>query len=275
MPELPEVETIRTTLSKKIIGLTIVGVTVKRPEIIPGFSPEEFSDKITGSEIIKLGRRGKYLLLYLTDAQVLVVHLRMTGQLVYAEPETELAKHTHAVFFLSNGQELRFTDMRRFGRLILTTLAGLSLVSGLKDLGLEPLDQEFTPNYLQRKLLNRRTRIKSLLLDQAFIAGLGNIYVDEALHRAGLNPKRPASTLSPEEITLLYHSIKAVIQEGIQNRGTTFKDYVDGEGRKGSFQELLRVYNRAGSPCPNCGTAIAKSKVSSRSSYFCPACQPE
>ncbi len=275
MPELPEVETIKRTLDKKITGLTIIGVEILMPKIIRDPSPEEFSTKITGSKITRLGRRGKYLLLYLTSDNVLVIHLRMTGRLVYTEPSEPLAKHTHVVLSLSDGSELRFNDMRQFGRLQIAPKQALNQVKGLKDLGPEPLGREFTRTFLRRELKRKRVRIKSLLLDQTFIAGLGNIYADEALYRAHLNPQRIANSLSPREIAKLYHAIMEVLQEGIDNRGTSFRDYVDGDGRKGNYQELLQVYNREGCACNHCGTAITRIKINGRSSYFCPACQRE
>jgi len=275
MPELPEVETIKRTLDNNITGLTITGVTITMPKIIREPSPEEFSTRITGSEITRLGRRGKYLLVHLTGDQVLIIHLRMTGRLVYSGPGEPPAKHTHVVFSLSDGHELHFNDMRQFGRLELAEQQALNQVKGLKDLGPEPLQREFTRSFLRRELKRKRVRIKSLLLDQTFIAGLGNIYADEALHRAHLNPKRVANSLSPREVANLYHAINEVLKEGIENRGTSFRDYVDGDGRKGNYQELLRVYNREGNPCPHCGTAITRIKVNGRSSYFCPACQRE
>lgn len=275
MPELPEVETIKKTLEKKITGLTITGVEITMPKIIRDPSPEEFTVKITGSKITKLSRRGKYLLFYLTGDNVLLIHLRMTGRLVYTEPGEPVAKHTHVIFSLSDSQELRFNDIRQFGRLQLAPQQTLNQVKGLKDLGPEPLDREFTRTFLRRELKRKRVRIKTLLLDQTFIAGLGNIYADEALHRAHLNPKRIASSLSPREVAKLYHAIIEVLKEGIENRGTSFRDYVDGDGRKGNYQELLRVYNHEGSPCPHCGTIINRVKINGRSSYFCPACQRE
>jgi len=275
MPELPEVETVKRTLDKKITGLTITGVDISMPKIIREPTPEEFSTQITGCRITRLGRRGKYLLLYLTGDNILIIHLRMTGRLVYTEQCEPPAKHTHVVFSLSDGNQLRFIDMRQFGRLQLAPVQALNQVKGLKDLGPEPLERQFSRDYLRRELKRKRVRIKSLLLDQTFIAGLGNIYADEALHRARLNPKCIANSLSPREVANLYHSIIEVLQEGIENRGTTFRDYVDGDGRKGNYQELLRVYNREGCPCPQCGTAIVRIKVGGRSSYFCPTCQRE
>lgn len=275
MPELPEVETVKRTLEKKITGLTITGVEINMPKVIREPDAEEFSKIVTGGKISRLGRRGKYLLIYLSGDKVLIIHLRMTGRLVYTDPNEPLPRHTHVVFRLNNGYELRFIDMRQFGRIQLSSIRNLNQVKGYKDLGPEPLGQDFSRDFLRKEFKRKRVRIKSLLLDQTFIAGLGNIYADEALHRARINPKRMACTLSPREIANLYRSIVEVIKEGIENRGTSFRDYVDGDGRAGDYQTLLRAYNREGEKCLNCGTPIARLKVGGRSSYFCPSCQKE
>lgn len=270
MPELPEVETVKRSLEKKLIGLTITGVNIYLPKIIRLQDSTEFKNQVKGKRITALSRRGKYLLIHLNEGLTLVVHLRMTGQLVYKEPSPPV-KHTHVVFKLDNERELHFIDQRQFGRIILTS--ELDEVPGLKDLGVEPLGKEFQRNFFRRELRRRRVKIKSLLLDQTFIAGLGNIYVDEALHRARINPQRTAASLSPREVTNLYHAIRDILREGIKNRGTTFRDYVDGDGRAGKYQKLLRVYNREGKPCYNCKTKISRIKLGGRSSYFCPQCQ--
>lgn len=273
MPELPEVETVKNTLEKNLTGLTITGVDIKMPKIIREPGLDEFTAGVTGKKITRMGRRGKYLLIYLAGGSVLVIHLRMTGRLVYARPEDPPPRHTHVVFHLSNGCELRFADMRQFGRILLAQARQLNRIKGIKDLGPEPLGRQFTRDFLRREIKLKRVRLKSLLLDQTFIAGLGNIYADEALHRSRLHPERVARTLSPREIANLYRSIIEVLQESIANRGTSMRDYVDGDGREGNYQALLRVYNREGQRCQYCGTAIARIKVGGRSSYFCPACQ--
>ena len=275
MPELPEVETVKNTLEKNLAGLTITGVNIEMPKIIREPDLAEFIAGVTGKKITRLGRRGKYLLVYLSGGGVLVVHLRMTGRLVYARPEDPPPRHTHVVFHLSDGNELRFADMRQFGRILLAQTRQLEQVKGLKDLGPEPLGHDFSREFLRRELKRKRVRLKSLLLDQTFIAGIGNIYADEALHRSRIHPERIARTLSTREIASLYRSIIEVLQEGIANRGTSMRDYVDGDGREGNYQELLRVYNREGQPCRYCGTAIARIKVGGRSSYFCTACQKD
>ncbi len=272
MPELPEVETIKRSLEKKLLGTVITEVKIYLPKVIRLQTQNAFIQQIAGKKIIGLGRRGKYLLIHLSENLTLVIHLRMTGRLVYTPPCTP-EKHTHAVFVLDSGFELHFNDTRQFGKIILSPSNELDAVPGLKDLGIEPLDENFDKNVFRRDLRRRRAKIKSLLLDQTFIAGLGNIYVDEALHRARINPQRIAASLKPREVTNLYHAIRKVLREGIKNRGTTFRDYVDGDGRMGNYQGLLRVYSREGQPCLNCETEIKRMKLSGRSSYFCPRCQ--
>lgn len=272
MPELPEVETIKRSLENKLVGREITGVNVYLPKIIRLEDPQKFKRQILGKKITGLSRRGKYLLVRLTGGLTLVIHLRMTGRLLYMSPSCPV-KHTHVIFKFENGKELHFIDVRQFGRIILTPSDNLHMVPGLKDLGVEPLSDNFTSNFLRRELRKHRTKIKSLLLDQTFIAGLGNIYADEALHRARINPARTASSLNPREVTNLYHAIRDVLREGIENRGTTFRDYVDGDGRAGNYGELLRVYGREGQPCLECKTIISKVKLGGRSTYFCPRCQ--
>lgn len=273
MPELPEVETVRRTLEKNIVGLTISGVELKLPKIIRSPAPEEFTEQVTGKKITAVKRRGKYLLLFLDRETVLVIHLRMTGQMVYARAETARPKHTHLIFALSDGNQLRYTDIRQFGTIILTPQQDLDKVKGLSNLGPEPLEPGFTKGYLRRELKRRRARIKSLLLEQTFVAGLGNIYADEALYKARLHPERLASSLSPREVANLYQAIVDVLQAGIENRGTSMRDYVDGDGRTGNFQKLLQVYSRQGECCRHCGCTIERIKVGGRSSYHCPECQ--
>ncbi|WP_003543979.1 bifunctional DNA-formamidopyrimidine glycosylase/DNA-(apurinic or apyrimidinic site) lyase [Desulfotomaculum nigrificans] len=274
MPELPEVETVVRSLEKHLAGLTITAVDVFMPKVIRSPKPEVFAERIVGKQLQKkLGRRGKYLLLHLSDGLTLVVHLRMTGRLVYCDAETPVEKHTHVIFHLDNGKQLRFTDQRQFGRMQLVPTSEVNELSGIKDLGPEPLDESFTRDFLKKEIRRRRTRIKPLLLDQCFIAGLGNIYADEALFRARVHPERIASDLSPREIARLHKAIVEVIAGGIKHRGTTFRDYVDGEGRAGSYQQHLKVYNRENLPCPHCGKPIARIKVAGRSSYYCPCCQ--
>lgn len=273
MPELPEVETVMRTLQPRLTGLKIIDAQILLPKIIRTPDTDEFKEKVTGKKILKINRRGKYLLFILNDGLNLLFHLRMTGSLVYCQQDEPLSKYTHLVLVLDNSCHLRFADMRQFGRIWLVPASSMNNLSGFKDLGVEPLGAVFTISYLKKELKRRHARIKPLLLDQTFIAGLGNIYTDEALHRAKINPERLATTLNPRETTRLYHAIRDVLQEGIENRGTTVRDFIDGNGRPGSYQELLRVYNREGKPCRFCSQNILRKKIGGRSSYYCPACQ--
>ena len=275
MPELPEVETLARSLRSKLIGLGFTGVEVTMEKIIK--EPESstgFAQLLVGKRILEIERRGKYLLCALSDDYVLLFHLRMTGSLVYGQGDLTMPKHTHVIFCLDNGSRLRYTDTRQFGRIWLLPTERLATLAGFKDLGVEPLSSAFTAQCLAEKLSGQRGRIKPLLLNQACIAGLGNIYVDEALYRAGINPEVSASTLSAQQISLLRESIQRVLSEGIANRGTTVRDYLDGDGIPGTYQNLLRVYGKEGQPCPTCSAPIVRKKVGGRSSFFCPHCQP-
>ncbi|MCL6612063.1 MAG: bifunctional DNA-formamidopyrimidine glycosylase/DNA-(apurinic or apyrimidinic site) lyase [Peptococcaceae bacterium] len=273
MPELPEVETVKRSLENKIAGLIVNEVLLIRPKVVRFPGPQAFMEGLAGKKVKKIDRRGKYLLIHLSGSMILAVHLRMTGRLIYLPPGTQPSRHTHAVFRLSNGFEVHFSDMRQFGRLALLEADRLDDWPGLKNLGIEPLDKSFTRDFLKKELKRRRTRIKSLLLDQTFIAGIGNIYADEALHRARINPERTASGLTPREVARLYRAIREVLAEGIANRGTTFRDYVDGLGQSGTNQVSLRVYGREGRPCPDCGQPVRRARLGGRSAYYCPGCQ--
>lgn len=273
MPELPEVETVKRTLQAKLTGLMFTGGQVLLPKVVREPKHGEFIETIKNKKILKVGRRGKYLLLGLSGGYTLAVHLRMTGRLVYCAGDAPPIKYTHVVLHLDNGCRLVFADMRQFGGMWLAPTPALDNLSGYKDLGLEPLDRCFTRDSFKKQLRHRHTRIKSLLLDQKFIAGLGNIYTDEALHRAGINPERPAATLTAREAAKLHRAIKDVLAEGIDHRGATFRDFLDGDGRAGGYQEHLRVYSREGEPCRQCGQTIIRKKIGGRGSYYCPSCQ--
>ncbi|RJQ27319.1 MAG: bifunctional DNA-formamidopyrimidine glycosylase/DNA-(apurinic or apyrimidinic site) lyase [Peptococcaceae bacterium] len=273
MPELPEVETVKQTLQAKLVGLSFKGIRIFIPKVVQTPAAEQVEKMIAGAKILKIGRRGKHLLIHLDKELALVIHLRMTGKLLYCPAGEPLAKYTHVIFYLDNGDELRFADMRKFGRLWVVPRSALGELPVLKKLGMEPLEDSFTSEFLQKELPRRNTRIKPLLLDQGLIAGLGNIYTDEALHRAGLHPERPAKTITSREADRLHRAIRTVLQEGIKHKGTTISNFVDGNGRAGNYQELLKVYKRAGQPCCRCGKRIERKKVGGRSSYYCPCCQ--
>lgn len=273
MPELPEVETVKRSLAGQLTGERITGVTIYYPGNIKRPEPELFKRTLTGKEFLGIDRRGKFLLLALSGGYVLVVHLRMTGQLFMTGAGEPLDKHTHIVFSLSGERELRYADQRKFGILELVRQGEVNQLKGLKELGLEPLSSDFTLERLVAVLRNKKRPIKNLLLDQTVVAGIGNIYADEILFEAGIHPEKPAGDLTEEEIAALWQAVPRMLELGIQHRGTSIRNYVDGEGQKGSFQNLLRVYGRPGEPCCRCGAAIVRIKVAGRGTYFCPRCQ--
>lgn len=274
MPELPEVETIRRDLQKLLPGRVIKDVKLYFQGFVKYPSPGEFIARLRGKKILKTGRRGKYLFLYLSGGFRLVVHLRMTGRLLYYPETTPPTSHTRGVFLFSGGDELHFHDVRKFGTMWLVKRETLSRVGGLQGLGPEPLEAEFTPAFLHGRCQKTGRPLKSLLLSQEAAAGIGNIYADEALFKAGLSPDRRADSLNLEEAKKLWAAVRQVLQEGILARGTSRRDYLDAGGRAGSYQECLRVYGRKGQECPHCRCVIERITIAGRSSHFCPACQP-
>ncbi|HWJ02480.1 MAG TPA: bifunctional DNA-formamidopyrimidine glycosylase/DNA-(apurinic or apyrimidinic site) lyase [Verrucomicrobiae bacterium] len=273
MPELPEVETVRQSLEKKVNGLRIEKANVITPSVARGGELGDFAEVVTGKKFLRFDRRGKYLIAHLEEGLSLVVHLRMTGRWVYCGSELEIPKHTHVIFTLSDGNELRFTDTRRFGGMEVVPTASLSAYPSLVKLGVEPLESDFTPEYLGEAIKGKKVKIKSLILDQTRLAGLGNIYADEALFLAGIHPERLAGSLNGEEIIKLHGAIREVLKAGIANKGTTFRDYVDAEGQQGTNQLSLKVYGRSGQHCLNCGVPLGRIQVGGRTSVFCPNCQ--
>jgi formamidopyrimidine-DNA glycosylase len=277
MPELPEVETIVQGLREPLVGRQFTGLRVgwenliarPRPELAEGPPVEEFKQGLISQRILGLKRRGKYLIFALSGGGSLIVHLRMTGRLLIKSSTDELDKHDHLIFELDDGRELRFNNVRKLGRVYLVD--DEDEVVG--KLGPEPLDDDFAPADFAALLSARRGKIKPLLLNQRFMAGVGNIYADEALFAARIHPERRADTLTAEEIECLYHAIRQVLHQGIENSGTTLSAYRDAEGREGRNQEYLRVSRRTGQPCPRCGTAIERTVVGGRGTYFCPRCQ--
>ncbi|MEW6524561.1 MAG: bifunctional DNA-formamidopyrimidine glycosylase/DNA-(apurinic or apyrimidinic site) lyase [Bacillota bacterium] len=270
MPELPEVETVRRTLAPLLTGARIEKVTVQFEPYLRDCSALELVADATGQGFRRLVRHGKYLYLVLDDFE-LEVHLGMTGKLTVSTPKTACPPHTHVTMELDSGRELRFTDARRFGFLALRPAGAAQ--ERARTLGPEPLTPGFTREALQAALERRKAPVKALLLDQKLVAGLGNIYADEALFRSGIHPARPACYLSGDDLDALYSSTNQVIREAVAARGTSFSDYVDGTGLPGDFSACLRVYGREGLPCPRCGHPLGRLKVAGRSSYHCPACQ--
>src|SRR5579859_3956972 len=273
MPELPEVETIVNDLRPHLVGRTIVSCDVLFPTMVRHPEPELFIDSVAGMRIESVGRRGKFIFIGLEGKLLLVVHLGMTGQLRLVGPATPLQNHTHVVFRLDDGHDLRYTDPRRFGRLLLGTEEDLLLSKKMPKLGPEPIDPEFLAEELYRRLHKRRAALKAVLLDQAAIAGVGNIYADESLHRAGLRPDRVAGTVSKKKAQLLHESLRESLRTAIENRGSSVDTYRDAWGEIGGQQEKLLVYGRAGEPCFNCGRPLSMIRIAGRSTVFCRHCQ--
>ncbi len=273
MPELPEVETIVADLRPHLAGRTIISCDLLFPTIVRHPEPEVFIDSVAGMRITTLRRRGKYILIDLENDLVLVVHLGMTGQLRLVKPDAPLLSHTHAVFALDNGLQLRYRDPRRFGRLLLGTEVSLLAAKKMPRLGPEPIDPAFAAEELYRRLRKRRTAIKAFLLDQASVAGVGNIYADESLHRARLRPDRLAGSLSRKSAQRLHESLRDSLLVAIANRGSSVDTYRDAWGEIGGQQEKLLVYGRAGEPCFTCGRPLALIRIAGRSTVFCRRCQ--
>ncbi len=270
MPELPEVETIASGL-REIVGRQIVGVEVRWPRaVVPGLPL--FETGLLGRTVLGVQRRGKWVDLPLEGEVHLLIHLRMSGRLLLESAEAAEDPHTRVVVRLDDGRQLRFSDPRKFGRMVLT--ANPDQVLG--DLGPEPLGEAFTVRKLREMLARRKARLKPLLLDQRFLAGLGNIYADEVLWRARLHPLRRADTLTEEETDRLYSAIRSVLKEAIARRGSTLDDrrYVGADGQPGNFAPSLAVYRRAGQPCPRCGETVERIVVGGRGTHLCPRCQP-
>jgi formamidopyrimidine-DNA glycosylase len=278
--ELPEVEVMRRDLEKDVVGRRIKASEVKSSKnamrvIRRHAKRKEFTARLDGRKIAKLERRGKYLLLYLDSGDVLVTHFGMSGQFQRGNGRVALAPHTHVVLTFQQGGDLRFIDPRTFGEMFVTTGDELGKVKELQHLAIDPLDQVFTWPTFQYLLAERAMKMKPLLMDQKFIAGLGNIYSDEVLFAAGLRFDRMSDTLSSQEVRRLYRAIQETLQEAIKARGTTLDDeaYVDLFGKPGEFQSELKVYGREGLPCRRCRTPIQTVKIAGRTAYYCPQCQ--
>ena len=296
MPELPEVETVARDLQRWVAGATIRDATVHWDRTVRHPQPpERFVAELRGATIRRVGRRAKTVLLHLEDGRVMTVALRMTGALIVAAPGTPDDPYARVVFSLDDGRELRYRDVRKFGRIGLWPGGGLRSVGAGRGArsrriadrggryrigelfsghGPEPLSRGFTVARLAERLHRRSARLKTLLLDQSFIAGVGNIYADEALWRARMHPLRAADSLDPAELRRLHRAVRQVLGDGIANRGASFSDYVGADGEPGANAERLAVYRRTDEPCYRCGTPIRRIVVGQRSTHFCPHCQP-
>lgn len=274
MPELPEVETVRTVLEPQLRGRRITGVALPWPGVVAHPDAEAFAAGVTGRTIAAMTRRGKFLALELGDGSVLRLHLRMTGQLVLAPAGWLELPHTRLVFTLDDGSELRFADMRRFGRFWLLAPGEADAYSGVSRLGPEPFDAALTAAYLQGALGRRRAAIKSCLLDQTAVAGIGNIYSDEILFAVRIAPARPACTLTAAEWKRLAAAIPEQLQRHIEWSAISPADYLAGVGEDYRNTPHLQVYGHAGQPCPRCGkAALQRTVLAGRGSVFCPRCQ--
>ena len=294
MPELPEVETVRMGLEPVLLGRRFARVTTKRADLrFP--LPESFAKRLTGARVDRLERRAKYVIAHLSTGEALVMHLGMTGRFhvrkageaaahLLGDYEYDTAddpKHMHAVFDMEGGARITYADPRRFGYMLLIPEAELPDHALMRSLGVEPLSDDLTPAYLARRAAGARRDLKAFLMDQRVIAGLGNIYVCEALHAAHLKPTRPASVLATRGGTPTAHAvrlvagIKAVLKAAIAAGGSTLRDYRQADGRAGAFQHTFRVYGRAGEPCltPGCRGIVRRSIQGGRSSFHCPVCQ--
>ncbi|MCX6762820.1 MAG: bifunctional DNA-formamidopyrimidine glycosylase/DNA-(apurinic or apyrimidinic site) lyase [Candidatus Moranbacteria bacterium] len=282
MPELPEVQTIIDDLNRKIKGDTIVGFwsdwekTVRMPV-------EKFEKEIKNKKILSASRIGKNIFINLSGGKTIYIHLKMTGHLLVKSKIQKLEQpdyfsdkvnqYIHHVFYLKSGRTLEFSDLRKFGKIILEDTDKVKKISEIKSLGADAMSREFTFEKLDGILDKRKTVIKLLIMDQSKIAGIGNIYASEILHEAGILPTRPADKISQEERKKLYSAIKKTLEKGIKLRGTSDSDYRDTAGAPGSFQKVLKVYRRAGKKCPKCGTIIERIKLGQRGTFFCPVCQ--
>jgi len=278
--ELPEVEVMRRDLEKEVVGKRIARAEV-RPQrgamriIRRHARRKEFADRLASRKITKVDRKGKYLLIFLDDGDVLIVHFGMSGQFVRGTKRQQLPQHTHVVIDFQQGGDLRYIDPRTFGEMFVAAADELGKVKELDHIAIDPLEDTFTWQEFGVQLGRRAAKLKPLLMDQKFVSGLGNIYSDEVLFAAGLRLDRPSDELSSQEVRRLYRAMREVVQDAIRFRSTTLEDeaYVDLFGKPGEFQAELKVYGRKGLACRRCRTPIDSVKISGRNSYFCPQCQ--
>jgi formamidopyrimidine-DNA glycosylase len=273
MPELPEVETIRLALEPRIVGRSFERVEIHDPRLVRPFEPLAVAAELEGERVDALDRRGKYLIVRFESGRALLIHLRMTGSLRHAAPGSlPDDPHRRAVVKLDDGSDVAYRDVRRFGTWRLLEPHELDPYIAQR-VGREPLERSFTARRLAERLEGRRAPTKAALLDQRTVAGLGNIYVDEALWRAQVHPLRPAAELGEDEVARLTRGIKEALRAGLARQGASLRDYSTPDGRRGRMQEEFRVYGREGEPCPRCGTPIEKIRAGGRGTWYCPNCQ--
>lgn len=275
MPELPEVETIKRVIEPQIQGRMITKVAVRRPEVAAYPEADEFCRRLTGQTVSHMARQGKFLIIHLENKERIVLHLRMTGGLLLAPAQCPEEKYTHVVFSMDNGTELRFSDMRRFGRFWLLREEETDTCTGMDKLGLDPLAPACNAEYLSSHLSKRRKAIKECLLEQTIIAGIGNIYSDEILFTAEIYPARPANSLKQTEWERLAEAIPERISYFIEKNAITAEEYLETKGRDYRNTPFLQVYGHGGSPCPKCRETLCRMVIGGRSSVYCPVCQKD
>ncbi|MBK9940192.1 MAG: bifunctional DNA-formamidopyrimidine glycosylase/DNA-(apurinic or apyrimidinic site) lyase [Kouleothrix sp.] len=274
MPELPEVEHAARSLGAQITGRRIVAITkLDWERMVEAPSSDRFRELIQGRMVGAVGRRAKWIVMTLDDGWTLALHLRMSGALTVHSPADSPDRHTHLVLLLDDHRQVFFHDTRKFGRVRLLDATGLAALDTAH--GIEPLTAAFTPARLGALLHQRHTHLKPLLLDQRVIAGIGNIYADEALWNARLHPLRPSDSLTDDEIARLHAGVRQALLQGIEHGGSTLRDYRNGYGQAGSHQQHFNAYDRQGQPCRRCGTPIEKTVVAQRGTHVCPHCQPQ
>ena len=272
MPELPEVETVRTSLEPRLVGRRFDDVEILDSRLTRPIDPAEVAAELTGERVAAVDRRGKYLIIRFESGLVLLIHLRMTGSLAHSRNGAPANSHVRAVVRLDDGSDVAYRDVRRFGTWLVLREDELDSYLGVR-LGLEPLERGFSASKLAERLGGRRAPIKAALLDQRNLAGVGNIYADEALWRARIDPRRIAGELDVPEIRALHRGIRRSLEAGIARQGATLRDYRTPDGAAGGMQHEFKVYGRGGEPCPRCGAPIEKTRVGGRGTWFCPGCQ--
>ena len=288
MPELPEVQTIVSDLNKKIIGRKIIGVWFDAPKLIKKPKPTEFEKKIKGLKIIEIKRRGKNILIYLTGDKLLLVHQKLTGHLLYGKWQIANGKavsllkgllqekvndYIHLIFYLDNGWQLALSDLRKFAKVLFGSKEEVEKLPDLTELGSEPLDKNFTVDKFMSLMNLKKGKIKQVLMNQEIIAGIGNIYSDEILWTAKINPFKSANQLKIKELKAIYSVMKIILKKAVKLRGTSISDYRDTVGKAGGYAEIKKVYQREGEPCQRCKMPIKRVKIGGRSAHYCSKCQ--
>jgi len=288
MPELPEVQTIVSDLNKKIIGRKIIGVWFDAPKLIKKPKPTEFEKKIKGLKIIEIKRRGKNILIYLTGDKLLLVHQKLTGHLLYGKWQIANGKavsllkgllqekvndYIHLIFYLDNGWQLALSDLRKFAKVLFGSKEEVEKLPDLTELGSEPLDKNFTVDKFMSLMNLKKGKIKQVLMNQEIIAGIGNIYSDEILWTAKINPFKSANQLKIKELKAIYSAMKIILKKAVKLRGTSISDYRDTVGKAGGYAEIKKVYQREGEPCQRCKMPIKRVKIGGRSAHYCSKCQ--